>query len=90
MHWRYPPRLSHEAKWLACYVSLSRPPSLQQLLSHGLPSRELIEGGPPEEFQAALDDLFNEKIATAKAHTAKTRMALPLATGDPWSAALGA
>ena len=86
MHWQYLRLLSNEAKWLACYVSLSRPKSLQQLLSHGLPSRDLIEGGPPEAFHAALDELFQKKIAKTKIDMANARTALAVATGDPWDA----
>lgn len=76
VHWQYPKRLSAESKWLAHYVSLSRPRSFAQLLSHGLPSREVIEGGPPEAWLAELDDLFKEKIAKTKIACAKARAVL--------------
>ena len=45
-HWSYPAGLSAELKWLACYVTLSRPPRLAALLSHGLPDRTIIDGPP--------------------------------------------
>ena len=76
VHWRYPKRLSKESIWLAHYVSLSRPRSFAQLLSHGLPSREVIEGGPPEAWLAELDSLFKDKIAKTKTACAKARAAL--------------
>ena len=73
VHWRYPKRLADASKWLAHYVSLSRPRSFAQLLSHGLPSREVIEGGPPEDLLAELDNLFKEKIQKTKVACAKAR-----------------
>jgi len=76
VYWRYPARLSPEARWLAHYVSLSRPPSLKQLLSHGLPDRHVIERGPPEDWLQQLDELFREKIATTKVACAKARREL--------------
>ena len=66
VHWFFPPRLSKESTWLAYYVSLSRPRSFSQLLSHGLPSRKVIEVGPPEEIAKALEELFADKIAAKK------------------------
>ena len=35
-HWTLPPRLDGDLKWLICYVILSRPPSLAQLIPVGL------------------------------------------------------
>ena len=37
---------------MATYVALSRPPSLAQLISVGLPDelRTIIEGGPPQRY----------------------------------------
>ena len=49
VHWTFSPGLKKVSKWLAYYVSLSRPRSFRQLLSHGLPEREVIESGPPED-----------------------------------------
>ena len=62
--------------WLAYYVSLSRPRSFAQLLSHGLPDRGIIEAGPPEQIAKAFDELFGDKIATTKIASAKARQAL--------------
>lgn len=62
-HWHLPERLSHEQRWLSTYVILSRPRSLATLLSFGLPSRELLEGGPPPEFLDSMDALFADKVA---------------------------
>ena len=73
VHWTFPPRLSKESIWLAYYVSLSRPRSFRQLLSHGLPSRKVIENWPPEEICKALHDLFADKIAATKIACAKAR-----------------
>ena len=45
------------------YVALSRPPSLAQLISIGLPEelRSIIEGGPPEGILPRFCDMFKEK-----------------------------
>ncbi len=63
-HWTLPSRLEHDIKWLICYVMLSRPPSLKQLISIGLSSkiREIIEGGPPEGLVQSFHTLFADKI----------------------------
>ena len=76
VHWRYPKRLPKEGVCLAHYVSLSRPRSVGQMLSHGLPSREVIEGGPPEAWLAELDTLFGDKTEKTKRELAKARAAL--------------
>ena len=76
VHWSYPPRLSKESKWLAYYVSLSRPRSFKQLLSHGLPEREIIESGPPEDIAKVFVTLFSQKIAKTKIACAKARREL--------------
>ena len=72
-HWSFPPGLSKEAKWLAYYVSLSRPRSFARLLSHGLPERAIIESGPPKEIADAFDELFSSKIASTKIACARAR-----------------
>ena len=64
VHWTFPPGLSKESKWLAYYVSLSRPRRFSKLLSHGLPEREIIENGPPEDIVNAFKELFADKIAS--------------------------
>ena len=66
VHWTYPTALTKESRWLAYYVSLSRPRSFTKLLSHGLPDREIIEGGPPTEILKAYNELFMAKIAKTK------------------------
>ena len=73
VHWTFPPGLTKESKWLAYYVSLSRPRSLSKLLSHGLPEREIIEGGPPEDIVNAFKELFTDKIASTKIACAEAR-----------------
>ena len=76
VHWTFPPGLKKPSIWLAYYVSLSRPRSFGQLLSHGLPDRSIIESGPPEEIAKEFDELFADKIATTKIACAKARQAL--------------
>ena len=82
-HWAFPLKISKEAKWLAYYVILSRPRSFSTLLSHGLPSREIIEGGPPEEIANTLKELFSEKIKATKAacQAARQQMGWPPRSG---------
>ena len=72
-HWKFPRFFSDELKWLATYVALSRPPSLAQLISVGLPDelRNLIEGGPPEGILSRYDDLFSEKEAATHVRAAE-------------------
>ena len=62
-HWKFPRCFSEELRWLATYVALSRPPSLAQLISVGLPDklRNIIEAGPPEGILSRFDDMFKEK-----------------------------
>ena len=73
VHWTFPPGLKKESIWLAYYVSLSRPRSFGQLLSHGLPDRDVIEGGPPESISNAFEELFSQKIAATKQACARAR-----------------
>ena len=68
--------LKKESIWLAYYVSLSRPRSFGQLLSHGLPDRSIIESGPPEQIAKAFAELFTDKIAATKIACAKARQEL--------------
>jgi hypothetical protein len=62
-HWKFPRFFSAELRWLATYVALSRPPSLAQLISVGLPDnlRNIIEGGPPEGILSRFCGMFKEK-----------------------------
>ncbi len=64
-HCKFPRFMSAEMRWLATYVVLSRPPSLSQLLSVGMPDnlRSIIEEGPPEGILTRFDDMFKEKEA---------------------------
>ena len=77
-HWVVPPRLSSEIKWLICYVTLSRVPSLKQLVSIGLSDkiREVLESGPPEGLVQMFSTLFATKIQEthAAALRAKERL----------------
>ena len=63
-HWVLPPRVASEIKWLICYVTLSRVPSLKQLVSIGLSDkiREVLENGPPEDLVQMFSTLFAYKI----------------------------
>ena len=67
-YWFFPQRCSHTVKWLIVYVMLSRPRSLDTLISIGLTDkvRAIIEQGPPEELVATFHKLFNEKIKNTK------------------------
>ena len=72
-HWKFPKGLKRESIWLAYYVSLSRPRSLSRLLSHGMPDRSIIEGGPPKSITDAFEELFSEKIVATKLACAQAR-----------------
>ena len=72
-HWKFPKRLSKESIWLAYYVSLSRPRGLSRLLSHGLPDRKIIEGGPPKSITDAFEELFKSKIKSTKLACVRAR-----------------
>jgi len=63
-HWVLPPRVASDIKWLICYVTLSRVPSLDQLVSIGLSDkiREVLESGPPEDLVQMFSTLFAKKI----------------------------
>ena len=89
-HWTFPLKLSKEAKWLAYYVSLSRPRSFSTLLSHGLPSREIIESGPPEAIASALQELFADKIEATKIASQAARKEMGWPSRKPCSKSLNA
>ena len=94
-HWRFPRFFSEELRWLATYVALSRPPSLAQLVSVGLPAslRSIIEGGPPEGVLSRFADMFSETEQATHAQAARLLRELqwdrqaclssPLATEQP-------
>ena len=77
-HWRFPRFFSEELRWLATCVTLSRPPSLKQRISIGIPAslRDIIEGGPPDgilsRFSAMFDD--TEKATHLAASELLTRL----------------
>ena len=68
-HWVVPPRMASDIKWLICYVTLSRVPSLKQLVSIGLSDkiRDILESGPPEDLVQMFSTLFAEKIQETRA-----------------------
>ena len=75
-HWKFPKNLSPEALWLAHYVILSRPRSLANLLSFGLPSRKILEAGPPKAITEAFQRVFGDKIEKTKEACAEARREL--------------
>jgi hypothetical protein len=75
-HWKFPKNLPPEALWLAHYVILSRPRSLANLLSFGLPSRKVLEAGPPKAITEAFQRLFGDKIEKTKEACAEARREL--------------
>ncbi len=79
-HWMFPKGLSKDSAWLAFHVSLSRPRSFFRLLSHGLPDKDIIEGGPPTSITQAFEEFFETKIAatTLACFRARAEMGLPV------------
>ena len=77
-HWVAPPRLASDIKWLICYVTLSRVPSLKQLVSIGLSDkiREILEAGPPEGMVQMFSTLFADKIEETRAAALRARQSL--------------
>ena len=75
-HWKFPKSLSAEALWLAHYVILSRPRSLCNLVSFGLPNRKVLEAGPPNAITEVFQRLFGEKIETTKVACVEARREL--------------
>ena len=77
-HWVVPPRLASDIKWLICYVTLSRVPSLKQLVSIGLSDkiREILEKGPPEGMVQMFSTLFAQRIQETQAAALRTRQCL--------------
>ena len=77
-HWVLPPRVASDIKWLICYVTLSRVPSLKQLVSIGLSDkiREVLESGPPEHLVQTFTTLFAQKMEDTRvaAQQAKQRL----------------
>ena len=77
-HWVLPARVASDIKWLICYVTLSRVPSLKQFVSIGLSDkiRDAIESGPPESLVQIFSTLFAQKIKDTRlaAQQAKERL----------------
>ena len=77
-HWVLPARVAYDIKWLICYVTLSRVPSLKQLVSIGLSTkvRDILESGPPESLVQSFSTLFAQKIQDTRvaAQQAKERL----------------
>ena len=83
-HWKFPRFFSEELRWLATYVVLSRPPSLAQLISVGLPDelRNIIEAGPPEGILSRFKDMFQEKEEATHIRAAEVMRKLGWAATD--------
>ena len=83
-HWKFPRFFSEELRWLATYVTLSRPPSLAQLISVGLPDelRNIIESGPPEGILSRFNDMFKEKEIATHIKAAEVLLELGWAATD--------
>ena len=77
-HWVLPPRLASDIIWLICYVTLSRVPSLEQLVSIGLSGniREILESGPPEDLVQMFDTLFAKKIQDTRVAALRAKQRL--------------
>jgi len=77
-HWVLPPRVASDIKWLICYVTLSRVPTLKQLVSIGLSNkiREVLEGGPPEGLVQMFSTLFAQKIEDTRAAALQAKQRL--------------
>ena len=77
-HWVVPPRLSSDIKWLICYVTLSRVPSLRQLRSAGLSDkiRDILESGPPDGMVQMFSTLFSQKIQDTQAAALQAKQRL--------------
>ena len=77
-HWVLPPRVASGIKWLICHVTLSRVPSLRQLVSIGLSEkiREILESGPPEDLAQTFTTLLAQKMEDTRvaAEQAKQRL----------------
>ena len=59
-------------------MALSRPPSLAQLISVGMPDnlRDLLESGPPPGILSRFDDMFKEKELATHIKAAEVMMEL--------------
>ena len=77
-HWVLPARVASDIKWLICDATLSRVPSLKQLVSIGLSdkTRDVLESGPPESLVQIFSTLFAQKIRNTRlaAQQAKERL----------------
>ena len=77
-HWVLPPRVASDIKWLICYVTLSRVPPLDQLVSIGLSDKisEVIESGPPEELVQMFSTLCAKNILDTRVATLQAKQHL--------------
>ena len=59
-------------------MALSRPPSLAQQISVGIPDnlRDLLESGPPQGMLSRFDDMFKEKELATDIKAAEVMMEL--------------
>ena len=77
-HWVLPAHVASDIKLLVCYATLSRVPSLRQLVFIGLSDniRDVLESGPPESLVQIFSTLFAQKNQDARlaAQQAKGRL----------------
>ena len=67
-HWMVPNKIDADVDWLVVYVILSRVRSLNSLVSFGVSDtlRDVIEGGPPDDFVGSFDRLFGDKVQSTR------------------------
>ena len=83
-HWALPARVASDINWLICYVTLSRVPSLKQLVSIGLSDqiRDVLESGPPESLVQIFLPCLHKKFKTLDWLPSKRKSA---SAGEPAS-----
>ena len=89
-HFELPLRLPKDANWLAYYVLLSRVRSFKCLLSNGLPPREVLEGGPPEQLMELLEEVLGNKVARTHAASKLARQDMQWPLAAQWNLTPGA
>ena len=77
-HGKFPRFFSQELRWLATYVALSRPPSLAQLVSAGMPGElhNIIKGGPPQGIISKFNGTLKAKEEATHLRAAEVLRAL--------------
>ena len=70
--------MDSDVHWLVVYVILSRVRSLNSLVSFGFSDtlRDVIEGGPPDDFVGSFDRLFGGKVQSTRQAAREARQQL--------------